>query len=224
MDTTSTIRVPGHLYALLSKIRRVEQKQTREMGQLPSFDEVASLMGLSEKKKTLVAEACRARRVALECNYGAATTSRLSDEVMDPRDSSEAVIEAYEERVEILDRFALLDPLERTVLALRYGLEGDDASMSEVARQMEMSRRAVDLIHRRALRKLGTRGSESDRLESDVRILVADYDEPVRSRNRNIPAGHSFCECVASIKRRQGRVRSNRDTTGLPRSNKKLIS
>ena len=64
MDTTNTIRVPGHIYALLTKMRRVEREQTREMGQLPSFDEVASHMGLTEKKKTLVAEACRTRRVA----------------------------------------------------------------------------------------------------------------------------------------------------------------
>ncbi len=155
MDTTNTIRVPGHLYALLSKMRRVEREHTLEVGELPSFDQVASLMGLSEKQKMLVVEARRARRVAHECNYGAASTSRLSDEVMDPRDSTEAVVEAYEEQAAILDRFALLLPLERAVLALRYGLEGEDASMSKVARQMEMSRRAVNLIHRRAIQKLG---------------------------------------------------------------------
>jgi len=57
INTTSTIRLPAHMVGLLSKWRRAERALFREQGETPSFSDVATLLGLSETQKSLVASA-----------------------------------------------------------------------------------------------------------------------------------------------------------------------
>ena len=57
INTSATIRLPAHMVGLLTKWRRAERSLCRELGRAPSFDEVASHLGLSESQKSLVAKA-----------------------------------------------------------------------------------------------------------------------------------------------------------------------
>ena len=66
INTTSTIRLPAHMVGLLTKWRRTERALCRELGRTPSFHEVASLLGLTETQKSLVAKALQARQLKLE--------------------------------------------------------------------------------------------------------------------------------------------------------------
>ena len=65
ITTTSTIRLPAHMVRLLTKWRRAERSLYRESGRAPNFDEIASLLRLTESQKTMMAKAHRARRVTL---------------------------------------------------------------------------------------------------------------------------------------------------------------
>ena len=85
INTTSTIRLPAHMVGLLTKWRRAERALCRERGYSPSFNEVASLLGLSEAQKSLVAKAHQARQLKLESSV-ATETGRWS-----PVDSSDQV-------------------------------------------------------------------------------------------------------------------------------------
>ena len=60
INTTTTIRLPAHMFGLLTKWRRAERLLCRERGCAPSFDEVAAHLGLTENQKSLVAKARRA--------------------------------------------------------------------------------------------------------------------------------------------------------------------
>ncbi len=55
INTTAAIRLPAHMVGLLTKWRRAEQALCRQAGRAPSFDEIASFLGLSEAQKVLVA-------------------------------------------------------------------------------------------------------------------------------------------------------------------------
>jgi RNA polymerase primary sigma factor len=57
MNSTSTIRLPAYMIRLLTKLRRAETALVREGGTTPSFDEVASVLGLSDTQKMLTARA-----------------------------------------------------------------------------------------------------------------------------------------------------------------------
>src|SRR5271165_4689291 len=64
INTTSTIRLPAHMIGLLTRWRRAEQVLRRERGSVPSFDDVALVLGLSECQKMLVANARQALRLS----------------------------------------------------------------------------------------------------------------------------------------------------------------
>ncbi len=50
-NTTATIRLPAHMVTLLSKWRKAERALTRELGQSPTFDQIATALGLSDAQR-----------------------------------------------------------------------------------------------------------------------------------------------------------------------------
>jgi RNA polymerase primary sigma factor len=155
VNTTSTIRLPAHMVGLLSKWRRAERSLCRHQGHAPSFSDVATLLGLSETQKTLVANARRARQVKLESAMGSEPGQWSPVEVWDQYEPPEAILEADDEKLRLLRRLERLDPRERTVLNLRYGLEGEPPlTLKEIGRRLGITREWVRKIELRAIRKL----------------------------------------------------------------------
>jgi len=77
----------------------------------------------------------------------------------------EAILEADDERLTLLRRMERLDARERTVLNLRYGLEGEvPRTLKEIGRHLGVTREWVRKIELRAVRKLGD-GWETGRHE-----------------------------------------------------------
>jgi RNA polymerase primary sigma factor len=168
INTTSTIRLPAHLVGILTKWRRAEQALCRERGCTPSFAEVASSLGLSDSHMSLVAKAHQARQLKLE-NSVAAEIDRSS-----PVDSSEsyespgASLEADDERRNLLHRMECLNTSERTVLALRYGLEGESPlTLNEIGLRLKFTREWVRKIELRALGKLRDAGDDRATVSRD---------------------------------------------------------
>ena len=142
----------------------------REQGCAPDFDTVASVLGLSESQKSLVAKAHQARRIRLGSSV-ATEIGRCSP--VDSTESGEspgASLEADDERRNMLNRMERLDTRERIVLALRYGLEGESPlTLKEIGRRLNCTREWVRKIELRAHRKLVAKheeklGTGSDRL------------------------------------------------------------
>ena len=63
-----------------------------------------------------------------------------------------------------------LTPKERTILSLRFGLDGSNEwrTLAEVARQMNCSREYCRQVVQRALRKLRKTGMQSGLLETSI--------------------------------------------------------
>ncbi len=155
INTTSTIRLPAHMVGLLSKWRRAERALYRENGQTPSFSDVATLLGLSETQKFLVARACKARQVKLESSMAPDPGQWLPLEEWDQYKPPEAILEADDDRLTLLRRMERLEPRERTILNLRYGLEGEvPLTLKEIGRRLGVTREWVRKIELRAVRKL----------------------------------------------------------------------
>ncbi len=155
INTTSTIRLPAHMVGLLSRWRRAERALCREQGQTPSFSDVATLLGLSETQKSLVARAWRARQVRLESSMAPEPGQWSPMEEWDQCGQPEAILEADDERLTLLRSMERLDPRERTILNLRYGLEGEvPLTLKEIGRRLGITREWVRKIELRAVRKL----------------------------------------------------------------------
>jgi RNA polymerase primary sigma factor len=155
INTTSTIRLPAHMYGLLTKWRRAERSICRERGAVPSFEEVASSMGLSEAQTFMVSRARRATQLKLENNLTDQDGSWSPDEAMDDAVSPEEALEIREESAEIWRRLERLDEREHLVLTLRYGLAGEPPlTLKEIGLRIGITREWVRKIEMRAMARL----------------------------------------------------------------------
>jgi RNA polymerase primary sigma factor len=184
INTTSTIRLPAHMFGLLTKWRRAERTLYREWGRVPSFDELSAFLGLSETQKSLVAKAHQARHLKLESGIGAGVGRRSPEEFGNRYEPVESMMEAEEDRQMLLHRLERLDPRERTVLALRYGLEGElPLTLKEIGRRLGVTREWVRKIEIRAVHRLHS--NEHD--DSGLGFLGRSTGQSIRRPGRAIP-------------------------------------
>jgi RNA polymerase primary sigma factor len=181
---TSTIRLPAHMVGLLSKWRRAERALSREHDTTPSFAEVASFLGLSDVQKSLVAKAQQALQLRLESSVAAETRSWAPVDTAAPYVPPDAALEADEERRILSSRMKLLESRERTIVALRHGLDGESPlTLKEIGRRLKLTREWVRRIEIRAVRKL--LGEPVD-------------DQPERPVGRSSPRSTPRLPCTSS--------------------------
>jgi RNA polymerase primary sigma factor len=146
-NTTATIRLPAHMVTLLSKWRKTERSLSRELGQSPTFDQVAVTLGLSDARRVLVERAMKAGRIRLDGD---------DDEDGDHREGSDATIERTDEAEGLRERMVgRLDARENEIIALRFGLGGGEPlTYREVGRRVGITREWVRKIEGHAIGKL----------------------------------------------------------------------
>ena len=162
-DHGRTIRLPVHLGEQLSKLADATVRLEQALGRAPSTDEIARELGVACERVIELINAARGP-VSLDqprsSDDGAVS---LADGIADP--SAEAApasgeatseFERDQRRQAIGDALErLLNPPERRVVALRYGMEdGQERSLSEVGRLLGVSRERARQVEAAALAKL----------------------------------------------------------------------
>jgi RNA polymerase primary sigma factor len=154
INTTATIRLPAHMVGRLTKWRRAERALRQEGGRAPSFDEVALFMGLSKAQKVMVTRAFDSVRIGLENSQCDRVGNRLLSEVTDRHDQLGVPLETEDERAVVWQRMEQLNARERTIVVLRFGLEGETLTLKEIGHRLGLTREWVRKIEIRALGKL----------------------------------------------------------------------
>ena len=158
INTTSTIRLPAHMVGLLTKWRRAERVLCREAGRAPTFEEIASFLGLTEAQRVLVARAHQARQLKLENSLTGDAHSWSPDDSLDRHDTPDSLLEADDERNLLYAGWIASTPASGVILTLRYGLEGElPLTLKEIGRRLGVTREWVRKIELRAIRKLDDR-------------------------------------------------------------------
>lgn len=154
-DQSRTIRLPVHMVEAVNKIRRAQRSLSVKLGREPSMEEVAEEVNMSEKR---VAELIQASgdTVSLETPVGDEEGSNLGDFVADDANAStEDKAESFLLREEIDSMLQGLNPREREVIILRFGLEtGHPLTLEEVGKRFNVTRERIRQIETAALRKL----------------------------------------------------------------------
>jgi RNA polymerase primary sigma factor len=196
INRTATIRLPAHMGNLLTKWRRTALTLIRDEARMPDFEEVASLLGLSQVQKSLVHEALRAGHLKPEGRGGSEAADRLLNDVTDRRSPAEAKLQADDERDSLMRRMEVLDDRERTVVAWRYGLEGEHLTLKEIGTRLGLCREWVRKIQLGAICKL--------RVDRDDPAAVAESGSQVR-RNHRVReyrhGGHRAATATAASRR-----------------------
>jgi RNA polymerase primary sigma factor len=154
-DRGRQIRLPVHVHDQIRKLRRTFVQYSQRMGRDPTAEEIADLIGLPLEEVERLMEAERREPVSLQAPVGEDTELGDLLEQADEQSPLDAVEDAML-RDEIGQAVLnVLDPRERRVIALRYGLgNGHAMSLRDVGKQMGLSGERVRLIEREALRKL----------------------------------------------------------------------
>jgi len=171
-----TIRIPVNINEKLTKLRAAKSRLMQELGVHPSTNQIAIQMKIPlEEVEELLACELRSITVSLQ---GAVKSKADPSELVDILPSEEvAPMELAELAERSASAWSLLDksnltPKERTILSLRFGLDGSNEwrTLAEVARQMNCSREYCRQVVQRALRKLRKTGIQTGLLDTRLGI------------------------------------------------------
>ena len=154
-DQSRTIRLPGHMVEAVNRIRKAQRALAVKLGREPSNEEIGKEVGMSEKRVTELMQSS-GDTVSLETPVGDEDGSNLGDFVADDSNAStEEKAESVFLREEIEQMLQGLNPREREVIILRFGLEsGHPLTLEEVGKRFKVTRERIRQIETAALRKL----------------------------------------------------------------------
>ncbi|TMD47949.1 MAG: sigma-70 family RNA polymerase sigma factor [Chloroflexi bacterium] len=152
-DQSRLIHLPEHVATRLRKVRRISAQLSQESGQDPvpeqiagasnmDLDEVNYLLGLVEQPVSLDTP------IDDEANFS----------LVDTLDDSAALTETASHHLldeELHQALALLNPRERMVITLRYGIgDGRCRTLLEIGKELGISRERVHQLEVRSLKKM----------------------------------------------------------------------
>ena len=154
-DQSRTIRLPVHMVEAVNRVRRAQRMLAVRLGREPSNEEIGKEIGMSEKRVTELMQSS-GDTVSLETPVGDEDGSNLGDFVADDANAStEEKAESVFLREEIDQMLQGLNPREREVIILRFGLEsGHPMTLEELGKRFKVTRERIRQIETAALRKL----------------------------------------------------------------------
>jgi RNA polymerase primary sigma factor len=154
-DKGRTIRMPVHIVEKLNKIVRAERKLRGELGREPSTPEIAREVELSVEEVNQIRRTAQ-MPVSLEKPVGDEEDSEFGHFLTDeseplPDEAAETAM-----RGDTLNHIlSKLPERERTIITLRYGLNGQaPLTLDEVGRTFNVTRERIRQIEHQTLRKL----------------------------------------------------------------------
>jgi RNA polymerase primary sigma factor len=155
-NQSKTIRLPVHLVDKISKMRRAAMKLQEVFGREPTDEEVADELGISASRVAQLRTAA-IRPASLDAPIGDEDSNNFAEIVQD-----ENAFSPYEELEDktviqmLQDMVEKLDPREATILAARFGMDGNTAGLTleQVGEKFGVTRERVRQIQNIALRKL----------------------------------------------------------------------
>jgi RNA polymerase primary sigma factor len=153
-DKARPIRLPVHVVERLQKMNRAERQLWMELKREPTIEEIADE---SQLPVELVRDARNATHVSasLDIPIGEKADTSLIDLVAADMPLPEEEVNSKERKVRLNKVLGALDPRQREVLSLRYGLDGEEPwTLDQIAREIGRTRERVRQIEQSALEKL----------------------------------------------------------------------
>jgi RNA polymerase primary sigma factor len=173
-NQSKTIRLPVHVVDKMAHIRTAERKLREALGREATDEELAEEMGFSLRQVKLYRDAGRAP-VSLDAPLTDGEDGKqVSEVVADPN-----AVAAFDQMVkqgdaELLQEvLATLNERERTILNMRFGLDGESPkTLEEVGEHYRLTRERIRQIQEEALTRLRARMKERDALPEPEEALA----------------------------------------------------
>jgi RNA polymerase primary sigma factor len=172
-NQSRTIRVPAHVHERRGKLARVGRRLEAETGRKPTNEELAEATGY-ELQHVEEALAAVEASVSLNQTVGEDGDGELGDlfadtGAVDPAEEAEGTLR----REAVRRALASLPELERRVVELRYGFDGEQHSLEAIEHELGVSRERVHKLERAAFARLqaeldGVVGAEAEELAASA--------------------------------------------------------
>lgn len=154
-DQGRTIRIPVHMIETINKYKKIERELQQKFEREVTPEEVAKVMGIESYKAHEIVK-LKQDAVSISQKVGKEEDTTLADFIADAstptpfESASQEMLKTH--IVEILDS---LNPRERRVIELRYGLkDAKIRTLEEVGKEFGVTRERIRQIEAKALRKL----------------------------------------------------------------------
>ncbi|MFN2608083.1 MAG: RNA polymerase sigma factor RpoD/SigA [Acidimicrobiales bacterium] len=153
-NTSRSIRLPVHAGDQLLAIRMTSASLEVRLGRPPRADEVSQAIGLAARKvEELSPYLSEPVSLSERLTEGDAELGDLVEDVSSP--APDQVVFAEMLPAQVTELLSALDPREREVLCLRYGLDrGKPRTLEEVGEQFGLTREGVRQVEVKAIAKL----------------------------------------------------------------------
>lgn len=150
-----TIRLPVHLHAQLSKVKKYRERYFSEHGEYPTDLEVSAGVEMPlQKVKSLREIQERVTITSLSTPVGDTGDTMLEDLIPDERETKDNILVEVQQD-SIRKAFERLNEKEAFVLTKRYGLNGEKPqTLEDVGSQLGLTRERIRQIQEKAERKL----------------------------------------------------------------------
>ncbi len=152
-DQARVIRLPVHMVDALGRYSRAARRLTQDLGREPTDEEIARAMDVPLERVAEI-ERLPLEMVSLDVPVGDETETLLADFVPDEAPGPLDQIAAHQLRDQLRGALAKLQPRERRVLLLHFGLDGEPRTLEEVGREFGVSRERIRQVEQKALRNL----------------------------------------------------------------------
>lgn len=154
-DQSRTIRLPVHLFEIISRMSKVERQMVMKLGRDPTVEELAGALDMSVEKINQIRKAGLlpiSLNQTLNDDDNRTVEETLVDDHAEHPDDATGKVLLKEDLENVLNT---LNPRERDVLRLRYGLDdGRIKTLEEIGNVFSVTRERIRQIEAKALRKL----------------------------------------------------------------------
>ncbi|CAM3068469.1 sigma-70 family RNA polymerase sigma factor [Streptobacillus ratti] len=146
------IRIPSYKYEQLSKVNKVIESYQNEFGDIPSAEYIAEVLGMKPSKVVLLQNEFQ-EIISLNDAIG---DNIFLEDVIGQSDNVEDDIIRNDQLAEMYSLFEkTLNPREREILELRYGLSNNKIhTLKEIGEKLSITRERVRQIEKKAITKL----------------------------------------------------------------------
>jgi len=158
-----TIRLPVHMVDVVRTVHDTKQMLHDQLHRAPTLEEISEASGLDPERVMAALEA-PAETISLDRPVGEDGDASLQDFVHDETAADpETMAAAAWRRDRLIKALENLDPEERQVIWLRFGLDGGEPwTLSDVGKVIDATRERVRQIEARGLAKLRHPSCEID--------------------------------------------------------------
>jgi len=150
-----TIRIPGHRFWEINRMRKAEGKLANQLGREPTPPEIADEMKITAERVEWLRKIDQ-HPLSLEKPVGDGEGSEFGDFIEDKKTSPPP--EAAENEImgeQLMDVLSLLTPREARIVGLRFGLDGNGSrTLGELGEIEGVTKERIRQIEAKALRKL----------------------------------------------------------------------